>query len=74
MTAKAYSRPAGRPIKSNREFASIAHKACFLKNLTDKELAQLFDISEASLHKAKNTYPDFLNSIKRGKEGALVSM
>jgi hypothetical protein len=36
--------------------------------LTDKEIAQFFSISERTLNEYKKKYPEFLQSLKRGKE------
>jgi len=60
---------AGRPSKYEPEFAQQAHKLCKL-GLTDKELAAFFEVSEQTLNAWKQEYPEFLESLKDGKEMA----
>ena len=60
----------GRPTKYNREYhVPQVFKYC-LAGLTDTQIANLFEISEATLNNWKNEYPEFLESLKRGKEDA----
>jgi hypothetical protein len=57
---------AGRPSLYKKEYDNKVYKLCLL-GATDKEIADFFDISEATLNNWKNEYPEFLESIKRGK-------
>lgn len=58
---------AGRPSSYRPEFAEQARKFCLL-GATDKRLAELFEISEVTLNAWKHEYPEFLKSLKEGKE------
>lgn len=55
-----------RPSKYRPEFAEQACKLCKL-GLTDKEIARFFEVSEKTLNTWKQTYPEFLQSLKGGK-------
>lgn len=44
----------------------MAYKHC-LNGCTDKELAEVFEVSEATLNVWKQKHPKFLESIKKGK-------
>lgn len=57
----------GRPSKYRSEFAEQARKLCLL-GATDKELADFFGISTGTLDNWKNEYPEFLSSLKEGKD------
>lgn len=56
-----------RPTKYLPEFAEQARKLCLL-GATDKELADFFQISTGTLHNWKNDHPEFLSSLKEGKD------
>lgn len=56
----------GRPTKYNQSYCKKAYKLSLL-GATDKELADFFDICEATINNWKNDYPEFLESLKRGK-------
>lgn len=56
----------GRPSKYKEEFTEQARKLCLL-GATDAELAEFFDVSEATLNTWKKEHPDFLESLKDGK-------
>lgn len=60
----------GRPTKYNPEYHPIQVMKYCLAGLIDTQIAQLFDVSEATLNNWKNEYPEFLESIKKGKEEA----
>ena len=62
--------PPGRKTKYLTEFASIAEHVCLLKNCKDMDLAKIFEISERTLNYWKKKYPEFLQALERGKEGA----
>ena len=57
---------AGRPTKYNNIDLEKVTKLCRL-GVTDKELSEFLDISEATLNNWKKEYPEFLESIKKGK-------
>jgi hypothetical protein len=61
--------PAGRPTKYKAEFVKQAEKLCTL-GLTDAELATFFEVSEVTLNAWKTKHPEFLKSLKVGKEEA----
>jgi len=56
----------GRPISYNPAYCELAYKLCLLGS-TDVEMADIFKISEANLNNWKNNYPEFLESINKGK-------
>jgi hypothetical protein len=58
---------AGRPTKYKTEYAKLVYKYCLL-GATDKELAALFDTTEQTINAWKQNQPEFLESMKRGKE------
>lgn len=57
----------GRPTKYKEEFNEIAYKVCKNDGYQDSQLAELLNISEATLNNWKNEHPDFLESVKKGK-------
>ena len=59
----------GRPTKYKPEYSQQTYKLCLL-GATDIELADFFDVSEATINNWKIDYPEFLESIKNGKERA----
>lgn len=60
---------AGRPSKYKVEYAEQAYKLCLL-GATDKELAEFFKVEEKTINNWKDNVPEFLQSLKRGKEDA----
>lgn len=60
-------RAVGRPSKYKPEYAEQAKKLCMLGH-TDKELAAFFEVSEQTLNAWKQAYPEFLESLKCGKD------
>lgn len=56
----------GRPTKYKAEFAKQAAKLCEL-GMTDKELADFFEVSEVTVNAWKTKHPEFLKSLKVGK-------
>ena len=56
----------GRKSEYRIEYADQALKLCLL-GATDKELAEFFYVSEQTLNKWKKDYPEFLESLKKGK-------
>jgi len=59
----------GRPTAFRKEYPEMARKMCLL-GATDKELADVFEVSEQTVNTWKTQYPKFLESIKLGKEQA----
>ena len=59
----------GRPTKYCKGYEVMAYKLCLLRS-TDKELADFFRISEATLNNWKLKHKGFLESLKKGKEEA----
>ena len=60
--------PAGRPSEYDlKKTAKQAKKAC-LMGATDKDLADFFGVSETTINNWKNEHPEFLESIREGKE------
>jgi len=57
----------GRPPKYCTEFNKQVYKLCLLGAI-DKEIADFFEIEEKTLNNWKKQYPEFLQSIKKGKE------
>ncbi len=60
---------AGRPTKYKPEYAELAYKFCLL-GATDKDLARFFEVEEKTVNNWKEEYPEFLQSLKAGKEQA----
>jgi len=56
----------GRPTKYKVEYNEQAYKLCLLGS-TDKQLADFFVISEATLNTWKHKHPKFLESLRKGK-------
>mgnify|MGYP005874636605 FL=1 len=56
----------GRKSEYRIEYVDQALKLCLL-GATDKELAEFFSVSEQTLNKWKKDYPEFLESLKKGK-------
>tara|TARA_B100000073_G_scaffold347991_2_gene364408 strand:+ start:2738 stop:3229 length:492 start_codon:yes stop_codon:yes gene_type:complete len=52
--------------KYKEEYAEQARKLCLL-GATDKDLADFFEVCEKTVNNWKKDFPDFLQSIKRGK-------
>lgn len=57
---------AGRPTDYQESYNEQAEKLCKL-GATDAELADFFDIAESTLNNWKSEYPEFMESIKKGK-------
>lgn len=60
---------AGRPTDYREEYNEKARKLCLL-GATDAELADFFEVAESTINNWKIDYPEFLESIKKGKEQA----
>jgi len=59
----------GRPTAYDPDTHNDWVWALALQGFTDVEIAKKMGISKATLNNWKKEYPDFLDSIKRGKEG-----
>ena len=59
----------GRPTKYKPEFNRQAEKLCLLGS-TDKDMADFFEVDESTINRWKIEYPEFCESIKRGKISA----
>jgi len=59
----------GRPSQYKPEYNDQVYKLCLL-GATDKETASIFNVSEQTLNAWKQKYPEFLESLKKGKEYA----
>jgi hypothetical protein len=60
---------AGRPSAFRNEYCEQAYKLCLL-GATDAKLADFFAVSEQTINAWKSAHPQFLESLKRGKEAA----
>ena len=60
---------AGRPTKYKEEYNTQAYKLCLL-GATDREIADFFEVEESTINNWKHDYPEFLESITRGKKVA----
>jgi len=59
----------GRPTDYKLEYCQLVYNYCLL-GATDKELAEYLEISEATLNNWKIEHPEFIESIRAGKEDA----
>lgn len=57
----------GRPSEYKEEYNKLAYDYTLL-GATDKQLAEFFGVSESTIDNWKNEYPEFLGSIRAGKE------
>lgn len=57
----------GRPTKYKEEFNELAYNYCLL-GATDAELGEFFDVDERTINNWKIDYPEFFQSIKKGKQ------
>lgn len=56
----------GRETKYKPDYDRMAYKACEL-GATDKDLADLFGVCEATINNWKKDFPSFLESLKQSK-------
>jgi len=61
--------PAGRPTAYKPEYSELGFKYCLL-GATDAQMADFFDVSEQTINTWKTKHPEFLESIKKGKDEA----
>lgn len=58
----------GRPTKYEEKYNEQAYDLCTEGGFTDKKLAKFFKIAESTINLWKQEYPEFSESIKKGKE------
>jgi len=56
----------GRPSKYKEEYNEQAYKLCLL-GATDAKLADFFDVTEQTINNWKIEFPEFFESLKKGK-------
>lgn len=56
----------GRPSAYKAEYCEQVEKLCRL-GATDKEIADFFSVAESTINKWKKDYPEFSESLKKGK-------
>lgn len=59
----------GRPTDYNVKFNRLAFRYCLL-GATDEDLARFFEVSEVTINAWKKKHPQFLKSLKAGKDEA----
>lgn len=59
----------GVETKYETRYNKLAYNYCLL-GATDKNLAEFFDVSEATINNWKREHPEFLESLRAGKENA----
>lgn len=59
----------GRPSKYKDEFTEQAYKLCLL-GATDKDMADFFNVDEATINRWKQSNEEFCKSLKEGKQQA----
>jgi len=64
--AKKTPHPGGRPTKYKEEYSELAYNYALL-GATDSELAVFFDVTESTINKWKIDFPEFSESLKKGK-------
>jgi len=57
----------GRPSKFKPEYVEQSRKLAQL-GATDREIAEFFEVHEATVHRWKAEFPEFCESLKSGKE------
>lgn len=57
----------GRPTKYNAKYHPLLGESLSRNGFTEKEISDKLKITEKTLNNWKNKYPDFLQSIKEGK-------
>jgi hypothetical protein len=61
-------RPAGRPTKYEEGFAHQAYVACSEGGLTDKALADMFNVVESTINLWKLEHKEFKKAVRAGKD------
>ena len=65
--------PGGRPTKFTEAHVEQAYKLALL-GATDKQMADVWDVTETTVNNWKNAHPEFLVSLKAGKTTADVTV
>lgn len=63
----AHEKKTGRPTKFNEDMIRQA-ELLGIKGFTDKEIARLFNVTEQTVNNWKIQFPQFFESLKKGKE------
>lgn len=63
----------GRPTEYKAEYAALVLNYCKL-GAEDKQLADFFQVSEATINNWKHQHPEFLESIRTGKDSFNVGL
>jgi len=63
------SKPNGRPSVFKADYTNQAAKLCLL-GATDKDLADFYGVSQRTINTWKEKHPEFLHSLKSGKDAA----
>jgi hypothetical protein len=58
----------GRPTDYKPEYCERAEALCAKHSLTDEDLALMFGVCVASINNWKTQHPEFLESLKKGKD------
>lgn len=61
--------PGGRPTNYKTEYVELVFNYCLL-GAKNTQLAEIFGITEITLHNWMKTYPKFFNAIKAGRDEA----
>ena len=56
-----------RPTKYKKEFCKLSYKLCLL-GATDKKIADILEVDEATINRWKISHPEFCESLRNGKE------
>ncbi len=64
---------AGRKTSFKKEYIEQAVKLC-KKGFIDIELADFFNVSKATINNWKKEYPEFLDSLKKGKNFFIIAI
>lgn len=59
----------GRPTDYKPDYVDMAYRLGLL-GLTDKQIAEAFDVNERTLHRWKKKHPEFCQSLKQSKINA----
>lgn len=57
----------GRPTDYKKEYIDQGYRLCLL-GYTDLQLAEFWGVCEATINNWKNNHPEFLESLKKGKD------
>lgn len=60
-------KPAGRPTKYDKSKLEMIKKILEVTGATDKQLAQILDVTEQTINNWKHKFPQFFESLKEAK-------